>query len=70
MQDGCSQKGHCGVVTMMLEAKADVNSKTNVSHAVAVFVYSADSMVECVHVCHLCGLSSGECTINCMFQLH
>ncbi len=28
-----SQKGHCGVVRMLLEAKADVNVKTNVSHA-------------------------------------
>ncbi len=43
-----SKNGHCGVVRMLLEAKADVNIKTNVSHAV-----SADSMVECVY-CHLC----------------
>ena len=40
---------------MLLEAKADVNIKNNVSHAacMVVFVYSADSMVECVY-CHLC----------------
>ena len=50
-----SQNGHCGIVRMLLEAKADVNIKNNVSHAacMVVFVYSADSMVECVY-CHLC----------------
>ena len=37
VQDGCTalmaaaQNGHCEVVRMLLEAKADVNSKTNVS---------------------------------------
>ena len=61
VQDGgtalymASMEGHCGVVRMLLEAKADVHVKTNVSHAacMVVFVYSADSMVECVY-CHLC----------------
>ena len=50
-----SQNGHCGIVRMLLEAKADVNIKNNVSHAacMVVFVYSAASMVECVY-CHLC----------------
>ena len=28
-----SQKGHCEVVRMLLEAKADVNIKTNVSES-------------------------------------
>ena len=28
-----SKEGHCGVVRMLLEAKADVHNKTNVSHA-------------------------------------
>ena len=44
-----SEKGHCGVVRMLLEAKADVDIKTNVSHAAAcmVFVYSADSLSVC-----------------------
>ena len=28
-----SLQGHCGVVRMLLEAKADVKIKTNVSHA-------------------------------------
>ena len=28
-----SQMGHCGVVRMLLEAKANVHIKTNVSHA-------------------------------------
>ncbi len=27
-----AQNGHCGVVRMLLEAKADVNIKTNVSN--------------------------------------
>ena len=46
-----SENGHCGVVRMLLEAKADVHNKNNV--CIVVFVYSADSMVECVY-CHLC----------------
>ena len=39
VQDGtaalhmASQEGHCGIVRMLLEAKADVHNKTNVSHA-------------------------------------
>ncbi len=39
VQDGttalymASKEGHCGVVRMLLEAKADVHNKTNVSHA-------------------------------------
>ncbi len=39
VQDGgtallmASVYGHCGVVRMLLEAKADVNKKSNVSHA-------------------------------------
>ena len=39
LQDGwtalhiASLNGHCGVVRMLLEAKADVKIKTNVSHA-------------------------------------
>ena len=51
-----SQNGHCGIVRMLLEAKADVNIKTTVSHAacMVVFVYPADSMVECCVYCHLC----------------
>ncbi len=28
-----SENGHCGVVRMLLEAKADVHNKTNVSYA-------------------------------------
>ncbi len=28
-----SHQGHCGVVRMLLEAKADVNIQRNVSHA-------------------------------------
>ena len=28
-----SQEGHCGVVRMLLEAKADVSMKDNVSHS-------------------------------------
>ena len=51
-----SQNGHCGIVRMLLEAKADVNIKTTVSHAacMVVFVYPADSMIECCVYCHLC----------------
>ena len=44
-----SQLGHCGVVRMLLEAKADVHIKTNVSHA-AWWCLCTDSMVDCMCV--------------------
>ncbi len=40
-----SLNGHCGVVRMLLKAKADVNMKTNVSHA------------GCYYTCSRCFLS-------------
>ena len=57
VQDGftaliaASQKGHCEVVRMLLEAKADVNTKTNVSESCSsdgVFAL-AESIVDCVY---------------------
>ena len=53
-----SQNGHCGVVRMLLEAKADVNKKTNVSHSVCLydnvaFVHNHGNCVSVV-VCNYC----------------
>ena len=42
-----SQEGHCEVVRMLLEAKADVNMKTNVSKSCSSSL--AESIVDCVY---------------------
>ena len=56
VQDGftalhvASQEGHCEVVRMLLEAKADVNMKTNVSESCCSdgVCVLAECIVECV----------------------
>ena len=56
VQDGftalliAAQEGHCGIVRMLLEAKADVNMKNNVSQSCSsdgVFTL-AESNINCV----------------------
>ena len=57
IQDGstalivASQEGHCEVVRMLLEAKADVNMKTNVSESCSSdgVCALAESIVDCVY---------------------
>ena len=57
VQDGstalivASQEGHCEVVRMLLEAKADVNMKTNVSESCSSdgVCALAESIVDCVY---------------------
>ena len=46
-----SQEGHCEVVRMLLEAKADVNMKTNVSESCSSdgVCALAESIVDCVY---------------------
>ena len=46
-----SQDGHCEVVRMLLEAKADVNMKTNVSESCSSDSVGAlaESIVDCVY---------------------
>ena len=58
VQDGssalhaASQEGHCEVVRMLLEAKADVNMKASVSESSSDGVCAlAESIVDCVY-CH------------------
>ena len=48
-----SQEGHCEVVRMLLEAKADVNEKNNVSESCSSdgVCALAESIVDCVY-CH------------------
>ncbi len=60
-----SQNGHCGVVRMLLEAKADVNIKTNVSDA--AWWCLCTLLIPWLSVCtvtsvYMSELSSGECT--------
>ena len=57
VQDGftalhaASSEGHCEVVRMLLEAKADVNMKTNVSESCSSdgVCALAESIVDCVY---------------------
>ena len=57
VQDGttalhaASQEGHCEVVRMLLEAKADVNMKNNVSESCSSdgVCALAESIVDCVY---------------------
>ena len=51
-----SHQGHCGVVRMLLEAKTDVNKKTNVSHSACLY----DS-VAFVH-------NHGNCISGCLLK--
>ena len=46
-----SQEGHCEVVRMLLEAKADVNMKANVSESCSSdgVCKLAESIVDCVY---------------------
>ena len=56
VQDGftallvAAQEGHCSVVRMLLEAKADVNMKNNVSESCSsdVVCALAESSINCV----------------------
>ena len=50
-----SQEGHCEVVRMLLEAKADVNMKNNVSESYSSggVCALAESIVDCVYCCSL-----------------
>ena len=56
VQDGytallvAAQEGHCGIVKMLLEAKADVNMKNNVSESCSsdVVCALAESSINCV----------------------
>ena len=56
VQDGstalliAAQKGHCGIVRMLLEAKADVNMKNNVSESCSSdgVCALAESSINCV----------------------
>ena len=62
-----SQNGHCEVVRMLLEAKADVNFRTNVSDA--AWWCLCTPLIPWLSVCtvtsvYMSGLSSGECTIS------
>ena len=45
-----AQEGHCGIVRMLLEAKADVNMKDNVSESCSgdSVCALADSSINCV----------------------
>ena len=45
-----AQEGHCGIVKMLLEAKADVNMKTNVSESCSSdgVCALAESSINCV----------------------
>ncbi len=58
-----SWNGHCGIVRMLLEAKADVHNKTNVSHAAWWCLCTLLIPWLSVPLC-MSGLSSGECTIS------
>ena len=56
-----SQGGHCEVVRMLLEAKADVNMKNNVSESCSSdgVCALAESIVDCV--CCQCQLARMQC---------
>ncbi len=64
-----SKEGHYRVVRMLLEAKADVNIKTNVSHAawwclcILLIPWLSVCILSPLCTC-MSGLSSGECTIS------
>ena len=60
-----AQEGHCGVVRMLLEAKADVNMKNNVNES-----YSSDSVCILAELSRLSGVSNnglvqGVCIVQC-----